>query len=39
VLLLLTADCCYYTPCHRLLERVAACCFYLSIYRGACVVD
>ena len=26
-----TTGCCYYTPCHRLLELVAACCFYLSI--------
>jgi hypothetical protein len=26
-LLLLAAGCCYYTPCHGLLELVAACCF------------
>jgi hypothetical protein len=37
--LLVLAASCYYTPCHRLLELVAACCFYLSIYHATCVVD
>jgi hypothetical protein len=38
-LLLLATGCCYYTPCHGLLELIAAWCFYLSIYHGAYVVD
>jgi hypothetical protein len=32
-------QCCYYTPCHRLLELVVACYFCLSIYHGVGVVD